>query len=86
MNAEEIIRYLARSHGVSEETVKAEMQAAIHLAYQAPPDDLTAARQKLVPHRGKEPTIQELLDYAVNRYQELKNPESGLVRKRGKKI
>ena len=62
MNFDNIIRQIAREHGVSPAEVKKDMQEAIR-AGMASPDPKVQAEWKRISPSGKEPTVEELLAY-----------------------
>lgn len=68
MSMRKIYRQVARQNGVTMKEVKAEMQEAIHMAWNDPQNNsIIRAYQKQVPHRGTIPTPEEVIRYAVFR-------------------
>lgn len=67
MSMRRIYRKIAKKHGVSVKEVKGDMQEAIRVAYQNPPQDggVVAAYQRRVPSKGDIPTPDELIQYAA---------------------
>ena len=61
-----ILREIARANGVSVKEVREEIQKAIDEAWKnSSNDDVTAAYQRKIPCKGKVPTPEELIRYAV---------------------
>lgn len=71
MSMRQILRKVAKENGVTLAEVRAEMQAAIDVAYQSPPEDggVTRAYQQRVPHKGETPTPEELIRYSARQIQ-----------------
>ncbi len=64
MNHRKTYRQMAKKYGIRVSELKREMQAAIHYAYQNPPDDgVTKAVQNKVPCKGDVPTVDEFITY-----------------------
>ena len=69
MSMRKIYRKIAKEHGVSVKEVKRDMQEAITVAYQNPPQDggVIAAYQQRVLRKGDIPTPDEFIRYAAHK-------------------
>lgn len=61
-----LYRKIAKQHGVTVTEAKQDMQEAINAAYTDPDRNLINIKvQNAIPHKGKIPTPDELIHYAV---------------------
>ena len=65
MKTENIIRQIAKAHGVSPAEVKMEIQFAIQEAMKSDDPVARSHWEKISPN-GEEPTIEQFLSYIVN--------------------
>ena len=71
-----VFRKVAKKYGVSVNDVKQEIKASITAAYINPPNDgVTKAYQQRVPCKGKIPTPNEFIRYAVGKAKTIEERE-----------
>lgn len=72
MNFKKIYREIAKRDGETVVQVRKNINQAIHAAYTSECDAETKAFQDLVPRKGKIPTDEELIRFAVDQLQKEK--------------
>lgn len=66
MNGKESIRRVAELHGTSERCVRQEIQRAMEIAMRSP-DPKVQKIWASIPRKGKEVTVEELIEWAARR-------------------
>lgn len=67
MSMRSTYRKIAKENGITVAEVKQEIQAALNVTYENPPDDgVTIAYQNRVPRKDNIPTPDEFIRYAIS--------------------
>lgn len=64
--AKKILKKLAKQKGISEMDIQQEIEIAIREAMKSP-DPQAQAFWKSIPHKGEQPTPEEVITYIVNK-------------------
>lgn len=67
MNAKKTIARIAAENGISVAEAKREMSMAIHMAMNSPDPRIRQRWMKIAPD-GKEPTVEEFLEYCAKNF------------------